>query len=79
MIRCATQNFREFEYTVQTISATNLRRYVPVAVSFNRQAANWRLYKCTYLRVLAVFFTPFACVSANIEMADVKEERICIK
>jgi hypothetical protein len=28
---------------------------------------------------LAVFFTPLACVSANIEMADVKEQRICIK
>jgi len=25
-IRGATQNFREFEYTAQTISATNLRR-----------------------------------------------------
>jgi len=30
-------------------------------------------------RVLAVFFTPFSCVSANIEMADVKKQRICIK
>jgi len=30
-------------------------------------------------RVLAVFFTLFLCVSANIEMADVKEQRICIK
>jgi len=28
---------------------------------------------------LAVFFTPFSCVSANIEVADVKEQRICIK
>jgi len=28
---------------------------------------------------LAVFFTPFPFVSANIEMADVKEQRICIK
>jgi len=28
---------------------------------------------------LAVFFTPFACVSAIIEMADVQEQRICIK
>jgi len=26
-----------------------------------------------------VFFTPFSCVSANIEMADVREQRICIK
>ena len=52
---------------------------MPVAVSFNHQEANWRLYKCTCFRVLAVFFTPFACVSANIEMADVKEQRICIK
>jgi hypothetical protein len=56
-----------------------LRRYVPVAASFNRQAAKWRLYKCTCFRVLAVFFTPFVCVFANIEMADVKEQRICIK
>ena len=29
--------------------------------------------------VLAVFFTPFSCVSANIKVADVKEQRICIK
>jgi hypothetical protein len=28
---------------------------------------------------LAVFFTSFLCVSAIIEMADVKEQRICIK
>jgi 1,4-dihydroxy-2-naphthoyl-CoA synthase len=28
---------------------------------------------------LAVFFTPFSCISAVIEMADVKEQRICIK
>jgi len=28
---------------------------------------------------LAVFFTPFSCVSANIEMAEAKEQRICIK
>ena len=28
---------------------------------------------------LAVFFTLFSCVFANIEMADVKEQRICIK
>jgi len=28
---------------------------------------------------LAVFFTPFSCVSAIIEMADVKEQRVCIK
>jgi hypothetical protein len=28
---------------------------------------------------LAVFFTPFSCVSAIIKMADVKEQRICIK
>jgi hypothetical protein len=27
---------------------------------------------------LAVFFTPFSPVSANIEMAEVKEQRICI-
>jgi hypothetical protein len=27
---------------------------------------------------LAVFFTPFLCVSAIIETADVKEQRICI-
>ena len=52
---------------------------MPLAVSFNRQSANWRLYTCTCFRVLAVFFTPFSCVSANIEMADVKEQRICIK
>ena len=38
-----------------------------------------RLYKCACFWVLAVFFTPFSCVSANIEMADVKEQRICIK
>jgi len=25
-VRGATQNFREFEYTVQTVSATNFRR-----------------------------------------------------
>ena len=30
-------------------------------------------------QVLAVFFTPFSGVSANIKMADVKEQRICIK
>jgi hypothetical protein len=29
--------------------------------------------------ILAVSFTPFSCVSANIEMADVKEQRILIK
>jgi hypothetical protein len=52
---------------------------VPLAVSFNRQSANWRIYKCTRFRVLAVFFTPFSCVSAIIETADVKEQRICIK
>ena len=52
---------------------------MPLAVSFNHQSANWRLYKCTCFRVLAVFFTPFSRVSANIEMADVKEQRICIK
>ena len=52
---------------------------MPLAVSFNRQSANWRLYKCMCFRVLAVSFTPFSCVSANIEMADVKEQRICIK
>ena len=34
---------------------------------------------CTWFRGLAVFFTPFSCVSANIEMADVKEQRICNK
>jgi len=28
---------------------------------------------------LALFFALFLCVSANIEMADVKEQRICIK
>jgi len=28
---------------------------------------------------VAVFFTPFSCVSANIEMVEVKEQRICIK
>jgi len=28
---------------------------------------------------LALFFAPFSHVSANIEMADVKEQRICIK
>jgi len=28
---------------------------------------------------LAVFFTPFSCLSAIIEMADVKEQRICVK
>jgi hypothetical protein len=31
------------------------------------------------LLVLAVFFTPLACVPANIEMEDVKEQRTCIK
>jgi hypothetical protein len=36
ILRGATQNFREFEYTVQNICATNLRRYEPLAVSFNR-------------------------------------------
>jgi len=30
-------------------------------------------------QVLAVFFTPFSCVSVNIQMADAKEQRICIK
>jgi len=30
-------------------------------------------------RVLAVFLSPFSCVFANIEMADVKEQLICIK
>ena len=30
-------------------------------------------------QVLAVSFTPFSCVSANVEMADFKEQRICIK
>jgi hypothetical protein len=30
-------------------------------------------------QVLAVFFTPFSYVSAIIEMADVKKQRICIK
>ena len=29
-IRGAIQNFREFDYTAQTVSATNLRRYVPL-------------------------------------------------
>jgi len=28
---------------------------------------------------LAVFFTPLSRVSANIEMADVMEQRFCIK
>jgi hypothetical protein len=78
-IRGATQNFREFEYTAQTVDATNLRRKLHHAVSFNRQSANWRPYNCTCFRVLAVFFTLFQCVSAIIEMADVKEQRICIK
>jgi hypothetical protein len=30
-------------------------------------------------RILAVSFTPFSCVSPVIEMADVKEQRICTK
>jgi len=32
-------------------------------------------------QILAVFLTPFSfsCVSANTELADVKEQRICIK
>jgi len=52
---------------------------VPLAVSFNCQSAKWCLYKCTCFQVLAVFFTPFSCLSDNIEMADVKEQRIWIK
>jgi len=28
---------------------------------------------------LAIFFTSFSFVSANLEMADVKEQRICFK
>jgi hypothetical protein len=75
----ATKNFPEFEYTAQTICASNLRRYVPLAVPFNRQSANWRLYKCRCFRVLAVYLTPFSWVSAVIEKADVKKQRICIK
>jgi len=58
-LRDATQTFREFEYTAQTMSATNLLRSVPLAVSFNLQSAYWHLYKCTCFRVLAVFFTLF--------------------
>jgi hypothetical protein len=27
---------------------------------------------------VAVFFTPFSCVSAIVEMAGVKDQRICI-
>jgi len=73
------KTFREFEYTAHTISATNLRRQMTLAVSPNRQSANLRLYKCTSFRVLAVFFTPFSCLSPNIEMADDKEQRIFIK
>jgi len=30
--------------------------------TFNRQSANWRLYKCIRFRVLAVFILPFSCV-----------------
>ena len=78
-IHGATQNFREFEYTAQTVSATNLRRQVPLFVSFNQQCGNWRLYECTCFRVLAVFFTPFSRLSAIIELAGVKEQRTCIK
>ena len=37
------------------------------------------VYKCTCFRVLAVFFTPFSCVSAIIKMGDVKEQKMCIK
>ena len=51
---------------------------MPLAVSFNRQSANWRLYKCTCFRVLVVSFTPFSCVSAIIEVVDDKEQRICL-
>ena len=43
------------------------------------RSANPRLYKCMCFQVLAVFFTLFSCVSANIEMVDVKEQRIYIK
>jgi len=52
---------------------------VPLFVSCNQQSGNWHLYKCTCFRVLAVSFTPFSRVSANIEMAGVKEQRTCIK
>jgi hypothetical protein len=52
---------------------------VSLFVSFNQQSGNWRLYKFTRFRVLVVFFTPFSRVSANIEMAGVKEQRTCIK
>jgi len=38
-LRGATQNFRESEYTVQTISATNLRYSVPIALSYKLQSA----------------------------------------
>jgi hypothetical protein len=54
---------------MQTISTMNLRHYVPLAVTFNHQSANWRLYKCKCFRVLAVYLTPFSCVSAIIGMA----------
>jgi hypothetical protein len=52
---------------------------MPLAVSFNRKSANWRLYNCTCFRALAVFFTPISCVSVDIKMADVKKQRICIQ
>jgi hypothetical protein len=32
IIRGATQNFQEFEYTTQTISGTNMCSFVPLAV-----------------------------------------------
>jgi len=31
-----------------------------------------------YFQVWAVFFTPFSCVSANTEMADVKEQEFAL-
>ena len=77
-LRDATQTFREFEYTAQTMSATNLLRSVPLAVSFNLQSAYWLLYKCTCFWALAVFFMLFSCVSANIKMANVKEQKFAL-
>jgi len=35
-IHGAAQNFSEFQYTLQTTGATNLRLQVPLALSFNR-------------------------------------------
>jgi hypothetical protein len=63
---------------VQNISATNLAaRCLWLYLSTVSQPTD--VFICARVRVLAVFFTPFSCVFAIIEMADVKEQRICIK